>query len=74
MDDQIKSLYWNIYDQVLSNGTFFIEIYPMDIKSDAYITLKKFTTDLWVPERITVDSFKYKNERTWHIVHENLPK
>ena len=50
MDRRIKYLDKNWYDQVFSNGALFYEIYPMDRKLDAGISLKAFITNIGVPE------------------------
>ena len=46
MDGQRKPLYGNIYAQVLSNWTFFAQIYPTAREVDAGIALKKSTLSL----------------------------
>ena len=61
MDSQTKSLFGNRYAQVFSNGTSFSEIYPMDRKVDAGVALEKFTPELGVPERLTIDDSKEHN-------------
>ena len=58
---QTKSLYGNRYAQFLSNGTFFADIYPVDRKSDAGITLKTFITQIGVSERLTIGGAKDQN-------------
>ena len=49
MDGQVNSLDGNRYSQVLSNGTYFSEIYPMDEKSDAGQALKDVFDGTWCP-------------------------
>ena len=61
MDVLKKSSDENRYSQVFSNGTLFSEIYPMDIKSDSGIALKKFITELVVPIILTIDCSKEQN-------------
>ena len=61
MDGRIKPLYENRYAQVLSNGTFFSEIYPMARNADSGISLKTFITKLGLPERLTIYVSKDKN-------------
>ena len=50
MDGRLKSLDRNRYAHVLSNGTYFAEIYPMAKNSDALQALKTFVMELGVPE------------------------
>ena len=61
MDGQVKSLDGNRYAQVISNGTYFAEIYPMAKKADTGKSLKTFVMELGVPEELTVDVSKEKN-------------
>ena len=49
MDGQTKYLDGNKYALVLSNGTFFTEIYPMYREMGTGIALKTFITELRVP-------------------------
>ena len=46
---------------MLSNGTWFAEIYPMVKKSDAGQALKTFVMELGFPEELTVDESKQQN-------------
>ena len=46
---------------MLSNGTYFAEIYPMAKKTDKRQTLKTFVMELVVPEELTIDGSKEKN-------------
>ena len=55
MDGLVKSLDGNKYSHVLSNETYFSEIYPMLKKSDAVQALKTFVMELGVPDKITVN-------------------
>ena len=54
MDVQVKSLDGNRYAQVLSDGTYFAKIYPMDNKADEGQALKTFAVELGVPEELMV--------------------
>jgi hypothetical protein len=63
MDGRIKSLDSNRYGQVLANGSFFAEIYPMATKKDAGLALKEFSHDRRIEGA----------ECTRHRVHEELP-
>ena len=46
MDVRVKYLDGNRYSQLLSNGTYLAEIYPMDKKDDTGQALKKFLWNL----------------------------
>ena len=61
MDVQVKSLDLNRYAQVLSNWTYFAEIYPMAQKADVGQALKMFVMKLGVPDELTVDGSKDQN-------------
>ena len=58
MDVQVKSLDGNRYAQVLSDGTYFAKIYPMDNKADEGQALKTFAVELGVPEELMVGGYK----------------
>ena len=45
---------------MLSNGTYFAEIYPMANKADTRQALKTFVIELGVPEELTVNGSKEK--------------
>ena len=55
MGVRVNYLDGNRYAQVLSNGTYFSEIYPMAKKSDAVQAIKTFLMELGIPEELTVD-------------------
>ena len=61
IDDLTKYLAGNRYAQVLSNGTLFSDIYHTNRKLYSGIALKTFITELGVPGRITIDSYKEHN-------------
>ena len=58
MDIRVKSLDGNQYAQVLSNGTYFAEIYLMVKKADTGQAIKTFVMEIGVPEELTVDGSK----------------
>ena len=61
MDGQVKSLDGNGCAQVLSNETYFAEIYLIPKKADTGHALKTFVMELGVPEELTVDGLKEQN-------------
>ena len=60
MDGQTNFLDGNRYAQVFSTGDFSSEIYPKNRTSDASIALKTFIAYIGVPERLTIDDYKYQ--------------
>ena len=58
MGGWVKSLYGNRYAKVLSNGTYFAEIYPMAKKDGAIQELKIFVVELGVLEELKVGGSK----------------
>ena len=50
MDGRVNSLDGNRYAHVLSNGTYFAQIYPMAKKYDTGQALKTLVMELGVPE------------------------
>ena len=61
MDGRVKSLDGNQYAQVLSNGTYFADIYPMAKKDDSGKAIRMFVMELDVPEELTADVSKEQN-------------
>jgi hypothetical protein len=61
MDGRVNSLDGNHYAQVVANGSFFAEIYPMATKADAGLALEQFYNELGVPDELTIDGSKEQN-------------
>ena len=58
MGGRVKYLDGNRYTQVLSNGTYFADIYPMAKKDDSGKAIRMFVMELDVPEELTADVSK----------------
>ena len=58
MNGQENCLDRNRCALVLSNGTYFVEIYPMAKKADEAQVMKMFLMKLSVPEKLMVDRLK----------------
>ena len=61
MGGRVKYLDGNRYTQVLSNGTYFADIYPMAKKDDSGKAIRMFVMELDVPEELTADVSKEQN-------------
>ena len=61
MDGRVNSLDGNRYAHVLSNKTYFAEIFQMAKKADTGQSLKTFLMEIDVPEELKVDGSKEHN-------------